>query len=364
MFDPPARQDLQDHLGYERYVLERCVRMVESAYGLVSPAEVTINDAGQQQIHFEVVDNLGGGQAMEVVKDAAPLLFAAAFKLVDMIIEWVIVENSSSHSCPWKFHEKRNIINTNHGLMYPDYLGSDNQLRGTFTGIYNTLPEHRNAIVHGDWGENQNGELRFDFTTRFGKVHIQQIVPFQQVLDFAAFSALVASNLVDRSLQTPARLGTLRWISDLIQPLHNAARTNALKPNYSRVKRITTWNAATPVQVDLAGIRDRLLQGNPGTAPFFDLSVEAATPAGQRNRSIPDERIPAGNTLVLSADWNQFQTLLPQAPPAPAEAPSGGGPPPRWVDHRGRRTGLWIGAGIVIAVAMGIVIGRLSMRIF
>jgi hypothetical protein len=211
-------------------------------------------------------------------------------------------------------------------------LQADAHLRAVVIALYNQVAEHRNAITHGEWGENHDGELRFDYVVQFTGAHVQVNIPFQSVLDFAAFAAMVGDTLVDPALQTPFRISTLRWLTDRIQALHGRAAVNALVPDFVKVRRVTNWQAVTPVEVDLAAIRQFIAEAKPGVDTFFDLAVDATTPAGNVDWSIPSEAIPPGDNLVLDHNWDQYRAPAPQAPnPAPLPANAPPQPNPHWV---------------------------------
>jgi hypothetical protein len=351
MFLPPARVDLQERLGYERYVLDKCVGMVQVAYGIVSATVVVVKDQPPHDVVMGIEEVAGAGLAMGIVRDASPLLFSAAFKTLDMVIEWTIFENKGS--CPWKFHQKQQIVNTSTSLTYPDYLQTNHHLRGVLLALYNRLSSFRNAISHGNWGANDDGELAFDFINQYNNAHIQQTVPFQVVLDFAAFAALIADTLVDPTLQTPPRFAALLWLTNRIQPLHQLAQVNAPQPHHYKVRRLTNWEAAPPVEIDLAAIRQLLNQMQSGENTF-DLAVEATTPNATESWAISAEVLPAGNTLLLDHAWDQYKAAVPQAAaPQPAVAPPHTGREPRWVTPFSW-TPILLGIGIL---AVGVLLG-------
>lgn len=355
MFDPPSRLDLQERLGYERYVLHKCEQLVKKAYGFESGTEVTIKDAPPHPVTIGFEDHIGAGLVSEFIQDTSPLLFTAAFKILDMVIEWTILENLGS--CPWKFSQKRQVINTNPTLIFPDFLHTDGSLKAILLALYSNLAEDRNAIIHGEWGTNSNGNLSFDYTVKFNNAHIQKTVSFQEVLDFAAFATLLGETLVATSLQTPYRLDTMRWLGDRIHSLHGAAKSNILHPMILKVKRETDWKAPGPVEVNLSDIRTFLARMHSTRTTFFDLSVEATTESGQAHWSIPAEHVPAGDTLVLDNNWSQYRAALPSATHAPSNSPSSN---PRWVKNESSRS-LTLSQIIwpIVLLALGFLLGYL-----
>jgi hypothetical protein len=104
-----------------------------------------------------------------------------------------------------------------------------------------------------------------------------------------------------------------------------------LLPQFVKVRRVTNWQALTPVEIDLAAIRQFIADAKPGVDTTFDLVVDAATPGGDADWLIPSEAIPAGDNLVLDNNWDQYRAPVAQAPiPAPLPANAPPQPDPHW----------------------------------
>ena len=82
------------------------------------------------------------------------------------------------------------------------------------------------------------------------------------------------------------------------------------KPKFLRLKRITTWNNPSPVEIDLQRLRHELKTRQPDIDYVFDLKVQATTPQGEQTWSIPAEEVPNQDTLILDADWDQYKGAI------------------------------------------------------
>ena len=296
MFDNASRQVLEEHLGYERFVLNACAKAVQRAAGESSGIEIVVNDSVPHSINIGITDYVGGEHGAAIVREMSPLAFSAAYKVLDMIVEWIIVENRGS--CPWPFSQKSAILNG--PLQYPDFVGHDPQLQAIIVALYREILPYRNAITHGQWGKNNNGELEFDFT-RNGQ-HLCLTVPFETVLNFGRASSLIAELLVTPTLQTQERLNCLRFLMDRLHVLHQQQAFNIPKPRHYRVIRRTD-SADAPLSIDLDVIRQQVgsqASGNPST---FDLRVERQSDAWE----IPFAEIPSTRELCLDETWNSFR---------------------------------------------------------
>jgi hypothetical protein len=304
MFDGLSRNQLDERLGYERFVLDACETMVRKAKGISSAGEVVISDNHSLKATMHVADYFGSDHGAKMVAEMSALLFVAAYKTLDMIIEWVIVENEGS--CPWRFSEKLQIVNsTAKTLKYPDFLDTDIQLQMVLRGFYNLLQNYRNAITHGRWGEVQEGALIFDFDK--DGILYRMTIPFQSLLDFIALVSLLAHLLVRPTQQTSYRIATLRWLCDRTATLHGEAVLNISQPSFYEVIRETAA-PSLPVSISLADIRHKLTQLGGDPNPIFDLRVEGVYGGRTFNWTIPADSVPTTDELVLDPAWDSFRT--------------------------------------------------------
>ena len=97
MFNTTARMELEEMLGYERYVLKACKDAIRQSRGVCGPTTIVIPDEGPNQICLHIEDTLGDTGA-KMTHQITPLIFAAAYKLLDMVVEWTIRGNGQE--CP------------------------------------------------------------------------------------------------------------------------------------------------------------------------------------------------------------------------------------------------------------------------
>src|SRR3954468_20901087 len=100
-YDSTSRSNLEEKLGYERFVLKEAVGVHMRYIGVESPLEIVINDAPPPEMRLTMNDYMDASGQIEVIRSMAPLIFVAAFKVCDMVIEWVLEENGRSPSGPF-----------------------------------------------------------------------------------------------------------------------------------------------------------------------------------------------------------------------------------------------------------------------
>lgn len=86
----------------------------------------------------------------------APLVFVTAFKLMDMIMEWVLEENGIAPS--FRFQQKLNQFTSS--IRFPAALESKPWLRERLIGLYRTLEPLRGTIIHSKHFASSDGTIR------------------------------------------------------------------------------------------------------------------------------------------------------------------------------------------------------------
>ncbi len=300
-FDAAARAELEEMLGFERYVLSESGDAIRTAHGKSGPIRIVVKDAEPHEFHISMQDTIGDTGA-GMVRKMSPLVLAASYKCLDMVFEWTISQNGIP--CPFRFDDKIDIVESNTSLVYPDFLQSDAALRNAAVQLYKALTPYRNAITHNRWGTATNGDLAFDFFRK--KQHFQKSVRFDTVLALADSMELLGTMLVHHSSDAN-RLDTLRWLFDRLTTFHGQPTFNIQQPRYYKVVRQTALPASGPLTVDLDRIRT-MVQKQAGNHPAtYDLLVIAEAVPQSAMWMIPFAQIPAGTSLTLDGSWDAFR---------------------------------------------------------
>ena len=303
MFDAASRQLLEEQLGYERFVLNACASAVQKSKGQSSEVEIVINDVPPHSLHIGITDYVGSHHGAAIVQEISALIFTAAYKVIDMIAEWVIAENQGN--CPWPFSDKLAVLDGNAPLQFPGFLSQDARLRTMVVELYRNLQQYRNAITHGEWGKNNDGNLQFNFTRN--NRHFALSVPFETVLNFGRAMALTAELLVDPILQSQERLNSLRFLFDRLAALHQQQPFAVLEPRHYRViRRVTT--STRPLTIDLDAIRKQVAFRSGDHPSTFDLRIELRSELQPETWEIPHPSIPTFAKLILDSNWDRFHT--------------------------------------------------------
>jgi hypothetical protein len=301
MFDATARRELEEMLGYERYVLKACNNAIRQSRGVCGPTTIVISDEGPNQICLHIEDTIGDTGA-GMTHRMSPLVFAAAYKLLDMVVEGTIRENGLNF--PYQFARKVAIIDNTPSPVYPDFIGADDALRDVLVGLFKTALPYRNAITHNKWGKNVGGDLHFDFHKN--DRHYTAVFTFDTILAFAEAMSLLGDLLVN-SPEDPNKLNTMKWLLDRLTSLHGKPAFGNTQPRFFQIVRRTQSMGTAPVVIDLARVRSVVAQQAGRATAVYDLTVEADSATGADAWEIPSADLPPGDSLNLDAQWDSFR---------------------------------------------------------
>lgn len=158
MFDQQARTRLRDKLDYEQWVLNELEEEhnvfpdrlggTVIANGSISAQEVAASPAVISQPRVD-----------EVIQRLYPLIFAASYKCLDMIIEWILEENTGTLNHQWGYSHKNSEANSmfhTGNLQLPPPLAYDTDVFERLLRLFAELMDHRHAVVHRDEFEVNN----------------------------------------------------------------------------------------------------------------------------------------------------------------------------------------------------------------
>lgn len=301
MFDANARTELEEMLGYERYLLKACNDAIRQFRGVCGPTTIVISDEGPNQLCLHIKDMIGDTGA-GMTHRMSPLIFAAAYKLLDMVVEWTIRQNG--RACQYPFAKKLKIIKNSPPLDYPDFIGADAALQDVLVGLFEGALPYRNAITHNKWGKNVEGDLHFDFHKN--DQHYTETFNFDTILALAEAMSLLGDLLVN-PLVDPDKLNTMKWLLDRLTPLHGKPAFGITQPCHFQVVRKTQRVGTALVVIDLVRIRSVVDQQAGQASASYDLTIEADSATGVEAWEIRSADLPSGDNLNLDAQWDSFR---------------------------------------------------------
>jgi len=178
VYDQTARSRLKEKIGYELWLLDFLSKTQETFEGGSDISTVSLRSGKPgAQVSVYVTEVIGSEPAMKVMNAMMPLTFAASYKILDMVFEWILEENKKAgdvQEIPWRFKEKIKIISSTQ-LAYPPLLKSEPYIRDYLFALYSNLLKFRNEIVHSNRFLVSNGKLRVNI--------VENEVPYSIELD-------------------------------------------------------------------------------------------------------------------------------------------------------------------------------------
>jgi len=140
-------RDLDEDSAYERLVLHTFADVEETHRGIVTVVHDLRGD--QLPIHVTIADTLSAGAVVRAVQKFRILLFAAAYKALDLLVESVLRLNSAPQPEPrWTFKDKKAYLRRGAIPLLPQGLCPYPQIWERLAQLYMNLQEARHSVVH------------------------------------------------------------------------------------------------------------------------------------------------------------------------------------------------------------------------
>lgn len=136
-----------DSTAFERLVLDRLM----PCYGSDSADEIDLREAmagtGPVQVKISAFASFSAHAVAEATASMLPLLFGAAWKLLDLIVELALQQGlAPSRDGKWPIKAKARALAR--GDASAAVLGADPALWATLSALYVATTEHRHCLVH------------------------------------------------------------------------------------------------------------------------------------------------------------------------------------------------------------------------
>lgn len=225
--------DLTDRTIYEAWVLEAVYNLTDF------PIAVSDNDnwiypanGGQPTAHHYATAHLViGDWKPQFLEVGTPLVFVATYKLLDMVVEWVLHQNVSP--VPWRFVDK--IAALGRQVVFPALIENRTWLRNGLTALYEELAPLRNTVIHSRSFQSNNGTL--SVTPDRGKFANQNVTLDASVIrTFAVLMVSLIRFLEGTWIMDSFQEKRLRRALDELQYLHSLATLGQKVPVFQSVR--------------------------------------------------------------------------------------------------------------------------------
>lgn len=266
-FDANALAKLTERTEYETWFLEAVYVLVEQELfpswsdGVVYPI-----DKSKAQFFVEGRFNIVVGDWRPgFLNSGAPLVFVSIFKILDMLIEWILEENG----VPSTFRFQDKLRNLKGSPIFPAAIESRSWLKERLTGLYRTLEPLRGTIIHDKHFASTDGAIRISSSK--GIVGSPVDISAAQLRTLALTIISVLRYVHGTWLFDDFREKKLRHDLDELLAFHGLPFMGQKPPFHTRVR--VYLPGSDPFLVDLMSIRSALATRYVGQDCSFDLRI-------------------------------------------------------------------------------------------
>lgn len=275
MYDQIAQNQLKEKFDYELWLLDFLSENQKIYEGGPNISTITLTNrkpSAHEAMSF--TEAIGSEAAMKIMDTMMPLTFIASYKILDMIIDWILEENKKSgniQSVPWQFNKKIKIIsNTSAQLDYPPLFQSIPYIKDYLSALYLKLLKFRHEIIHKNYFKVSNGKLIIETTEKSKLYSID--------LDRGELGAFIRTVVAIANLLTGVLLFgeqedcLLKYHLDRIKKLHGLSEFRQVKTILINViLKVPKEKSIFPA--DIKFVRERISQIYPNVKTLFNLKV-------------------------------------------------------------------------------------------
>lgn len=268
VFDSACLERLAQRTEYEAWLLEAVYRLVEDRLFYVWPDTVVyaINVKRPKFIESGGVNIELGDWRPGFLNAGAPLIFVATFKLLDMLIEWVLEVNDSPST--FQFQQKLKALEND--LIFPPEIEERQWLKQRLISMYGGLAPLRGTIIHERHFTTQNGGLTVAGKKK-GNIGPHVDISAEQLRTLALTVFGLIKYVQGTWRMDEFREKRIRRDLDFLEVFHGQPSLHQMEPRHQTV-RVHTRHS-NPFSVDLSAISADLANHQPNADHMFDLRI-------------------------------------------------------------------------------------------
>ena len=318
-FDIAYREELGNRTEYEYWLLDffrsRFFHQSEKPNSEISFIYGNTNDKGDLygEIKISIVTRISEQDVQEALGRFRVLAFTSAFKLQDMIADWILEANGHSK---WRFKEKLNLydnLKRSGNLQSPTEFSRRADFGDAFWALFRRMEPVRSAVIHsGNLGVHSDGDIEIKdrdnsityLSDKIQAAYVRYCWLIMAILTNKIEPTLLHEALIEGDLFTLASFHGLQGFAE------NKARFEAVRLAIPK----SFAKQANPYlcEVDLTQVRKHVEKGFPvgmGGTLLFSLEVTGETETRNLVWSLPPERVPEKLLVLSEADPVNSQYL-------------------------------------------------------
>ena len=308
-YDQSALRTLAERMEYETWLLEAVYTIAEQDLfrewpdGMVYP----VDQKESACYAFACGNVIIGDWRPGFLSAGAPLIFVSSFKLLDMLIDWVIESNGGRAT--FQFQQK--IDRLSRPIVFPPFVECRPWLKERLVGLYRTLEPLRGTIIHDRHFASTAGSLQVS-SSKHGVVGVPVQISAHQLRKLVLTMVATLNYIRGAWAFDEYREKTLRRDLDEIAPLHGLPLFGQRQPFFTRVRVYQT--SADPLRVDPSLVKADLSRRYLDQDCMFDLRILVV-----RDGTVSDAYLLPWNIFAeRGANWREgidtadYKSAMPQ----------------------------------------------------
>lgn len=267
-YDSKAQEDLCTRTEYEAWLLEAIYEITDKRLSVEVTHEIVYplnEETPTHKFHHYININVNDWR-LGFLKAGAPLVFITTFKVLDMLLEWVL-ENNAKHATH-RFAQKIEALKKS--VKFPAPIETRPWLRDRLVALYEGLEPLRGTIIHSRHFKAVDGTLQV-FSSKGNKIGTLFTISEIDIRNLALIMVSLLRCLEGSWTMDLFQEKRLRWTLDELMHLHALPSLGQLRPVFLNV-RVTVAEKDT-IQCDLSRIRCDIAAKRPREDVMFDLHI-------------------------------------------------------------------------------------------
>lgn len=234
------QSELKDLVNYEVFLLVESYRIIKNPISkkYTEILEYPHDGSAPKLSIIDHINMISGDWRSGFLRAGGPLIFSSAFKVLDLIVEWVLGPDSRTAKLgSLQFNEKVTRIK-DPTRTWPDFFSKHSWIKERFIALYESLIPYRNTIIHSSQFSSIEGGVKVAPSEGKGVFGDYRHIDSNMVGHIAYVAALIAKVLQGVWDLDPYTNHRLRWSLNKLYDFHKLPSDDCLKPPSLALVRI------------------------------------------------------------------------------------------------------------------------------
>lgn len=267
-FDKGSIERLAARTEYELWLIEAVYSIVEQRIFQTFPNTVVYKPGENKPTFFSRfrINIVIGDWRPAFLEAGAPLIFVSTFKLLDMLMEWLLEENG--HNPLVSFNKKFEKLK--HPLVVPPVLQNYDWLIDRLIELYKNIEPLRGTIIHAKHFTSSCGSINVS-SSRHGQIGDVVKIDGDCLRNFAVLIISILNYVKGTWRIDEFREKLLRHTLNEISLLHKLPILEQKRPIHEGVR--VYLSGSNPTKFDLTAIHEEIANRSPDLDYSFDIQV-------------------------------------------------------------------------------------------